>query len=69
MGLIPSSADSLGIALLIVDFVFIALAAIAILLRVWARRIQKASLCLNDYAVMVAWVSTAFFSLDPDSRF
>ncbi len=57
MTLIPSEGDSKGIAVCIVSVVFWTLAVMAVCLRLWARRIQKTALSLNDYAVFVALVS------------
>ena len=54
--LIPATGDSLGIAVIVVDAVFLSLAAVALALRVWSRRIKGQRLCFNDYAVLAAWV-------------
>lgn len=53
---IPATGDSLGIAVIVVDVVFLALAAVAIGLRLWSRRITSLALSLNDYLVVMAWV-------------
>ena len=55
---IPATGDSLGIAVIAIDAVFLTLAAVALALRLWSRRINGQSLCLNDYAVLLAWVYT-----------
>jgi hypothetical protein len=57
MTLIPKTGDQLGISVIIVDVLFLALAALAICFRLWARRMTKKPLCFNDYAVIVALVS------------
>lgn len=50
----------IGIAVLVVDLVFLTLAAGALCLRIWARRIMKLTLRLNDYAAVIAWVGEFF---------
>lgn len=47
--------SELGIAVL-VNLGFLTLAAGALCLRIWARRIMKLTLRLNDYAAITAWV-------------
>lgn len=64
MGLIPATGDSLGITPLVTDSIFLALAAVAVILRVWSRRIMQTSLCFNDYAVIVAWVRESPFRMN-----
>lgn len=56
MGYIPATGDSEGIKLLVIVVVFFALALFMVALRLWARRIKKQSLVLNDYACIVALV-------------
>ena len=56
MGAIDSKNDSKGIAFLVVDIVFTVLAAIAVGLRIWARRLKRCPLTLNDYSVIAALV-------------
>ena len=53
---IPATGDSLGIAVIAVDVVFLTLAAVAIGLRLWSRRITGLALSLNDYLIVLAWV-------------
>ena len=56
-----------GFTILITCSVFAGLAVIAVVLRLWSRKIRKAKLCLNDYAILVALVGTSVFrALDPD---
>lgn len=45
-----------GVKLLAVVVVFLTLAIIAVALRVWARRIKRAALQLNDYYIFLALV-------------
>ena len=45
-----------GIDLIILTVVFLALATVAVGLRVWARRIRRRALGFDDYACFVAWV-------------
>ena len=40
--------------------IFSALASVAVILRVWARRIQRMSLELNDYLIVFGLVRAAF---------
>ncbi len=46
------------VAILVVNSLLIALAAIAVILRLWARRVKRTLLQVNDYAIIVAWAST-----------
>ncbi len=48
--------DYKGIGVLIVCVVFWVTAATAVSLRIWARRIKKHVLELNDYAIIIALV-------------
>ena len=54
--LIPATGESLGITVIVLDAVFLTLAAIAICFRLWARKLNRLSLCFNDYAIIAAWV-------------
>ena len=45
-----------GVAAIIVDAVFVTLAATALGVRLISRRIQGRRLCLNDWAALSAWV-------------
>ena len=46
----------LQVTVLVLDALFFALATAAIGIRLWSRRIQRHRLCLNDYAILLAWV-------------
>ena len=48
-------------ALLGASILFLILPPIFVALRIWARRLKRTPLCFNDYAIIVALVST--FSL------
>lgn len=54
--LIPDHGDGLGITVIVLDAFFLTLAAVALGIRVWSRRIQGCRLCFNDYSVLLAWV-------------
>lgn len=54
--LLPATGASLSIAVVVLDAVFLFLAAVALAMRVWSRRISEQPLCLNDYLVICAWV-------------
>ena len=56
MGAINSANDSKGIAFIVVDVVFTVLAGIAVGLRLWARKLKRCPLALNDYAVIFGLV-------------
>lgn len=56
MYLDPTHGDSLGITVIVLDALFLGLAAVAIGIRLWARKIQGLDLSLNDYAAVLAWV-------------
>ena len=45
-----------GVAAIIVDAVFVSLAATALGIRLMSRSIQGRRLCLNDWAALLAWV-------------
>lgn len=59
MGLMFPHGDYKGIGVLIVCVVFWVTAATAVSLRVWARRIKKHILELNDYAIFIALVGNS----------
>ena len=44
------------VALLFINSCMIALAAVAIALRFWSRRLKRVQLRANDYNVLIAWV-------------
>ena len=48
--------DRLGVAVIVLDSIFLALAAVALAIRIASRKIQGLQLCLNDYAALLAWV-------------
>ena len=56
MGLIPSTGAQAGINLIIVSAVFLALAILAVSLRIWSLRLKKKPLALNDYLIILALV-------------
>ena len=51
-----TSADVLGIRVLIVTIVFTVLATLAVCGRLWARRLKKISLAANDIIIIIALV-------------
>lgn len=53
MGSIPLR----GVNVVVVSIVFEVLALGAFALRLWAQKLRKKTLCLNDYAIAVAMVS------------
>ena len=59
MGLIPSHGDSRGTGILAVCITFWVVAATVVGLRIWARRIKKHALELNDYAIFIALVGVS----------
>lgn len=54
--LTPTRGDGLGITAVVLDTLFLGLAAVAVGIRLWSRKIQKLGLSLNDYAAALAWV-------------
>ena len=52
----PGQGDPLGTIVVVLDSVFLSLAAVAICIRLWSRKIQGLGLYLNDYAAVLAWV-------------
>ncbi|MCJ1350343.1 MAG: hypothetical protein MMC33_000324 [Icmadophila ericetorum] len=56
---IPATGDGLGIAIIAVDVVFLAIAAVAIVLRLWSRRLTHLHFTLNDYLIVLAWPISA----------
>lgn len=56
MSLLQKSHSVWGDAVIVCYPLFTTLAAIAVVLRLWARRIKKCALSLNDWAVVVAVV-------------
>lgn len=49
-----------GATIVVIETVFSFLALVAVLLRVWARRLKKRQLALNDWAAMAALVSNIY---------
>lgn len=45
-----------GVTLLVVSYTFLPLTVITVLLRIWARRLKKTTLQLNDYAIIIGSV-------------
>lgn len=54
--MILGRGNRLGIALICVSTVLSTLATLAVILRLWSRRIQSVAFMLNDYAAVVALV-------------
>lgn len=52
----PGQGDPLGITIVVLDCVLLSLAAVAICIRLWSRKIQGLGFYLNDYAAVLAWV-------------
>ena len=52
----PSHGDAMGITVIFINSVFLGLAAVAVGMRLWSRKIQGHGLFLNDYASVVSWV-------------
>ena len=52
----PSNGQAMGTINIAINSVFLGLAAVAVGIRIWSRRIQRHVLALNDYAVILAWV-------------
>ena len=53
MGLIPAKGDEQGTMLIAVSSILLALAIVAVLLRIWSRRLKRRSLVTNDYLVLL----------------
>lgn len=45
-----------GVAILVICIIFLIPAALAVILRLWARRIKRVHLVLNDYLIIAALV-------------
>lgn len=56
MSLIPSTGDEQGVMLITVSAIFLALAILAVALRLWSVRLKKRSLAVNDYLIILALV-------------
>ena len=62
MSVIPAEGANLpisleGIKLVVISIVFEVSAVVAVMLRLWSRKIKKKALCFNDYAVVIGLVS------------
>lgn len=57
MFIFPIKDNPKGLARVSVESVFLALDFIAIALRLWASRLKRKSLAINDYAIFIALVS------------
>ena len=60
---IPAHGDEFGIAIIVCGWLFQAIAAVAVALRVWARRLKKQKLVLNDYLAFAALVATILLNI------
>ena len=56
MSLIPSAGDEQGIMLITVSAIFLALAILAVVFRLWSLRLKKRSLAANDYLIILSLV-------------
>ena len=57
MGLGPTRISPTGERWITANAVLLALATIAVLLRLWARRLRDKALVLNDYTIVLSLVS------------
>lgn len=48
-----------GATIVVIETVFSCLALVAVLLRIWARRLKRRKLALNDWAAIAALASSA----------
>ena len=55
-GVFHAEKNPLGVTLLVLDPLFLFLAAVALAIRITSRKIQGLQLCFNDYAALLAWV-------------
>ena len=46
----------LGVISIVIDAVFLGIAAIALAIRLGSRKLQGSRLCFNDYAALLTWV-------------
>ena len=53
---LDTATIALGKRAIIIEAVTLALAILSLSLRLWARKINKRSLCLNDYLIVLALV-------------
>ena len=56
MAMTPAPSNEWAVAIVCVWAIFCPLSTLAVILRLWSRNIQKATLALNDYAIMLALV-------------
>ncbi|MCJ1264136.1 hypothetical protein MMC22_004007 [Lobaria immixta] len=54
MRLIPTTGDQQGVMLIVVSAIFLALAILAVALRLWSLCLKKRSLAANDYLIIIA---------------
>ena len=52
----PAQGELLDITVIVLDTLLLSIAAVAICIRLWSRKIQGLGLYLNDYAAVLAWV-------------
>lgn len=48
-----------AVAVVVISFIFCPLALLALVSRLWSRRIMKLKLCLNDFAAILAMVTAS----------
>ena len=67
MGLISSSDDGQGVMLISVSSIFLALAVVAVAMRIWSSHLKKRYLNRNDYLILLAlvWNSGCLISFCP----
>ena len=53
---IQPEKNPLGVTVLVLDSLFLFLAAVALAIRITSRKLQGLQLCFNDYAALTAWV-------------
>ena len=49
-----TTKNDLGIAVIVIDAIFLGLSTFSLVVRLWSRRIQGLRLCLNDWAALLA---------------
>lgn len=53
-----SHGCSISIIYIVIAYVFLGLAPLAVSIRLWSRKIQRQNLVLNDYTAILGWVET-----------
>lgn len=53
-----SHGRSISIIYIVIAYVFLGLATLAVSIRLWSRKIQRQNLVLNDYTAILGWVET-----------